>query len=321
MGDSDLALYTMMRYHMGWVDEHGKPQKLEEGKRIRSLLCLVSCNALGGDYAQGLPAAAAVELTHNFSLIHDDIQDGSPQRRHRSAVWWVWGPAQAINTGDAMHALARLSLLKLIDRGVSPERAMAAAMLLDQSCLNLCEGQYLDLSYQDRLDVDISSYNRMVELKTGALMSCAMEMGAIVATDDMTVRSAFARAGMKLGMALQVQNDLADLREDSQDEGRLEDILNRKKSLPVVYAFQQAQGQDKRELLSLYSRRNLHFQDLERVRAILERLGAREYCQEVAEAYSRQALEELAGSPITPTGMREIKEIAGFLVQGLGSSI
>lgn len=160
------TLGDMLRYHLGWQDEHGNSCPCEPGKSVRSTLCLLSCEAVGGEAAEVMPAAAAVELVHNFSLIHDDIEDDSYERHHRPTVWRVWGQSQAINAGDAMFALAYLALHGLEEKGISYQRISRATQVLSQACLELCEGQYLDLDYERRLDITVDEYLNMASKKT-----------------------------------------------------------------------------------------------------------------------------------------------------------
>src|SRR3989441_5346125 len=137
----------MIRYHLGWEDAEGRPQDVG-GKGLRPTLCLLACEAAGGDWHRALPVAAAVELVHNFSLIHDDIQDRDSERHHRPTVWSIWGEAQAINAGDALLLLARLFILRLPDGGVSDSVALEAARMLDEGTLEMVEGQTLDLTFE-----------------------------------------------------------------------------------------------------------------------------------------------------------------------------
>jgi geranylgeranyl diphosphate synthase type I len=314
LGES-FPLYRMMAYHMGWLDEEGAEVEGSRGKRLRPILCLLSCEALGGDYRAALPAAAAVELVHNFSLIHDDIQDGTPERHNKSAVWWVWGPAQAINAGDGMYALARLALLRQSGKGISPEKAVRAMFLLDGACLRLCEGQYLDIAYQERLDVSMETYLQMVEGKTAALMSCATGMGALVASDEESAIQAMIRYGLKLGLAFQIRDDVLDLW-GRKDIGKplAGDIKSKKKSLPVIYALQNATGPEKRSLGAAYSGRTMDPEDVTRVIDVLESIGARDFCQEKADALCGEAIEALGEAGLSPSGLDELGEFARFLV-------
>lgn len=310
-----FPLYRMMGYHMGWLNEHGEAEEIEAGKRIRPTLCLLACEALGGDVKSALPAAAAVELVHNFSLIHDDIQDGNSERHNRPTVWWVWGPAQAINAGDGMHALARLALLRQTDSGMSPERTLKAVGLLDEACLRLCEGQYLDLTYQERVDISQDAYFKMVEGKTAALISCATELGAVMSQAGEPVAKALANFGSKLGTAFQIRDDILDLW-GQQDTGKplAGDILNKKKSLPIVYAIENASGAERRALGDVYFKRVMEPEDIDKIIEVLETLGARQFCQDMADALCNEALDSLREAGLSSEQSEGLEALARFMV-------
>ncbi len=177
-------LYEMLAYHLGLDGSDGST-----GKRIRPLLGLLVIRALGGDYRRALPGAAAVEMGHNFSLVHDDIQDGDRERRHRATLWAVWGIPQAINAGDALFALSRLALYRLAANENDPEapeprRVLELMRIYDQTCLALCEGQFLDISFESRLDVTVAEYLQMIELKTASLMAAGVEAAATLTSHD-----------------------------------------------------------------------------------------------------------------------------------------
>ena len=316
VGQRASPLYRMMEYHLGWIDEGGMPSLSSEAKRVRPTLCLLACESLGGDPRLALPAAAAVELIHNFSLIHDDIQDGALERHHRATVWWVWGPAQAINAGDGMHALARLALLGLGEKGTPPVKLTQALEALDSASLELCEGQYEDISYQERVDITVDAYLRMARLKAGGLIGCAMELGALVATDGDAVIAAFAECGRKLGTAFQIHDDVLDLWSVAAGPQATPpgDILSKKKTLPVVYAFEKADVHQKRELGTLYLKRVLDPADVPRVLAILEEVGAREYAQKMVEELWNEALGELERVSLRGNNIGELKELAEFYI-------
>ena len=313
--EEGFPLYRMMGYHMGWLDEYGEAAEGESGKRIRPTLSLLACEALGGDVKVALPAAAAVELVHNFSLIHDDIQDGNSERHNRPTVWWVWGPAQAINAGDGMHALARLALLRQTGEGMSPERTLKAVGLLDQACLRLCEGQYLDLTYQERVDISQDAYFKMVEGKTAALISCAAELGAVMSSVEEPVERAIAQFGAKLGTAFQIRDDILDLW-GQQDTGKplAGDILNKKKSLPIVYAIENASGAERRTLGDVYFKRVMEPEDIDKIIEVLETLGAREFCQEKADALCDEAVQSLKDAGLTSQQTEGLEAVARFIV-------
>ena len=313
--EEGFPLYRMMGYHMGWLDEYGEAAEGESGKRIRPTLSLLACEALGGDVKAVLPAAAAVELVHNFSLIHDDIQDGNSERHNRPTVWWVWGPAQAINAGDGMHALARLALLRQTGEGMSPERTLKAVGLLDQACLRLCEGQYLDLTYQERVDISQDAYFKMVEGKTAALISCAAELGAVMSSAEEPVERAIAQFGAKLGTAFQIRDDILDLW-GQQDTGKplAGDILNKKKSLPIVYAIENASGAERRTLGDVYFKRVMEPEDIDKIIEVLETLGAREFCQAKADALCDEAIQSLKDAGLTSQQTEGLEAVARFIV-------
>ena len=316
LGEQALPLYRMMQYQLGWVNSEGQPQDTPSGKRLRPSVCLLACQALDGAVGGALPAAAAVELVHNFSLVHDDIQDGSPERRNRATVWWLWGPAQAINAGDGLHALARLSLFRLQERGQPASTVLRAIQYLDDACLSLCEGQYMDLSYMERIDVTEQQYFAMIEAKSGALIGCAMQLGALVATQDQTLVDAFYVCGRKLGAAFQVRDDILDLwgAADASQSPPASDVLNKKKSLPVVYALEKASIKEKRELGTLFFKRVLEPQDVQAVVQVLEGLGAREYAQEKAEELAQEGMDILEGQGLSGSALEDLRAVADFLV-------
>jgi hypothetical protein len=163
--------YGMMLYHLGLdMDRPGG------GKRMRPLICVLVYEALAGDPQAMLPAAAALELLHNFTLIHDDIEDHDPTRHHRPTVWSVWGVPQAINTGDGMYAASRLAVQRLRERSFPSERILDFACLIDQACVRVCEGQFLDITFEDRTDITVDRYRAMAAKKTGALIAaCAVD--------------------------------------------------------------------------------------------------------------------------------------------------
>ena len=199
--NGSMELSDPFRYHLGWADESGERLTVPQGqgKALISSLCLFACQALDGDWMQAVPAATALELTHNFSLIHDDIQDGDTERRHRPTVWRLWGQPKALLVGDAMHAMAYQVALDLVERGVSVSKALRSSRLFVESCLSMIKGQSLDLEFEDTLNIGLADYLEMIRLKTGALFTCSLEIGALLASDEAQNVQAFARYGNHLG--------------------------------------------------------------------------------------------------------------------------
>lgn len=297
------GMYGMLRYHMGWEDRAGQPNAASRGKRVRPLVTLMTCAAAGGDPYAALPAAAAVELLHSFSLIHDDIEDGSPTRRHRPTLWTWAGQAQAINAGDAMFTVARLSLARLSERDVPLARVLRAFYVFDQTCLHLTEGQYLDMSFETRADVSTGEYLVMIAGKTAALLAASAQLGAIVASDDEVQAGHFWRFGHELGLSFQVQDDILGIWGDEALTGKsaASDLLTQKKTLPVLYALAQT-GTDAEALRGFYQRgRALTSSDLPEMLALLDRLGARGHAEKAAQNHAEAALAALS----TTSGMGE----------------
>jgi geranylgeranyl diphosphate synthase type I len=285
-GDGLSRFYGMMHYHMGWLDADFRPVLAPAGKRLRPLLCLLTCEAVGGQIECALPAAAAIELLHNFSLIHDDIEDVSAARRHRTTVWKLWGMAHGINCGDAMFAAAFLELGRLSERGVPPVRSLDAQRVFCETCLKLTEGQYLDMAFETQLDVELDGYLRMVGGKTAALIACATRLGALLGGAGDGAVEAYAGFGENLGLAFQVIDDILGIwgREVETGKSARSDILTRKKTLPIVYVLGDP------ELRSLYSQEELTQRDVDRVLSVLDRHQARSFAEQKAREYSERAI-------------------------------
>ena len=279
---------NMLAYHLGWEGEGAGPEA--RGKRVRPIIVLLTCAAAGGEWQHALPAAAAVELVHNFSLIHDDIQDNSPLRRGRPTVWKQWGVAQAINAGDAMFALAHLSLLRL-EETAFPGIAIQASRILQLACLHLTEGQFLDLAYEAHGDLSLEAYWQMVGGKTAALLAACTELGALVARTSDSHREAFRQFGFSLGMAFQAQDDLLGIWGNAALTGKSaeSDLLSGKKSLPVLYGLTQNGAFAKR-----WTQGPVNPGEIQSLAAQLEAEGGLAYTQAAASRMTDQAIQALA---------------------------
>jgi len=308
-------LYDMMQYQLGWVDPQGSALPRPRVPRLRPTLCLLSCEVLCGDYQPALPAAAGLELIQTFTAVHDDVQDGNPQKEERPSVWWVWGPGQAINVGDGLHALGRSALLRLEEQGLPLSRVLKALDVLDQACIRMCEGQYMDLAFQERIDLSLASYLKMVEGKTGALMSCAMELGALIAVDDRRIIEAFGLCGRKLGIAFQIQESILGLWRDAEGQSPSPEVFNKKKSFPIVQLLEKGDLKTKRQLGTIYFKRVLEPSDVQEILALLEEAGARKTAEAAAEAYLQEAMAALEGLDLPAQGLEQIGEIGQYILQ------
>lgn len=284
------AMYAMLAYHLGWEGE-GAGAKAA-GKRIRPTLLLLTCAAAGGDWRKALPAAAAVELLHNFSLIHDDIQDGSEQRRGRPTLWSLHGIAQAINAGDAMFSLAHMSLGP-IQKTTSRAIYIAAANLLPRTSFQLTQGQYLDLRYEGINDLSLVSYWPMIWGKTAMLIRACAHLGALIAGATGRKFKAYLTFGEKLGLAYQVHDDLLGIWGNAQEMGKSphSDLLSGKKSLPVLYALNQ-----KGEFAKRWTEGGIAPERVKEFAALLEAEGARDFTRSEAARLTEESLQALAAA-------------------------
>jgi len=208
-----------------------------KGKRLRSIFLLAASYALGFDWRLALPAAAGIELVHNFSLVHDDIQDRSDTRRGQPTVWKKWGEAQAINVGDALLAMSSLEIQRL---QLNPEWILRASYRLADATFKLTTGQYLDLAFEKAEEISLSSYWQMIQGKTGALLGCMFRhRGNIGGKNEENVK-AFDSLGIELGMAFQVQDDFLGVFGNDRITGKsvVSDLVERKKTYPILYGLQ-----------------------------------------------------------------------------------
>ena len=270
-------LHNMITYQLGWTGENAGPKA--EGKQLRALFCLLACQAAGGEWKDALPAAAAVELIHNFSLIHDDIEDNGQFRRGRPTVWKIWGEAQAINTGDTMFALANTSLLNLV-KTVSPKAALEAGKLFHATCLRLTQGQHLDIAFEDQDQVELETYWQMVGGKTAALLAFSLEGGALCAKVDPKTQVHYRDFGHYLGMAFQVQDDILGIwgEEELTGKSTTGDLVTRKKTLPVLYGLAQ-----NGEFAKAWSSGEIKPENAPQLAEILHSEGGRAYTQSSAD--------------------------------------
>jgi len=264
-----LPLYGMMSYHFGFTEESNTDYAVHHGVSFLTLLDIFETT-----WENALPAAAALELVNGFCQIHDDIESGQPQRDERDALWWIWGPAQAINAGDGMHALARMTALKMIGQGYSPEITYEAINILDKAGLTACEGRFRDLEMQERLDVSPESYNAMATERTGSLISASLVMAGLIAGKNEKDLELLEGCGRDIGLANHISSDMEQLW-GSTPESNLE-FLNKKKLFPVVMAMQSAGPSEKRQLGDVYFKRVLEKDDLNKVLNTIESLGVKQ---------------------------------------------
>ena len=311
--------YRLLRYHLGWVDREGSDMEtpLSQGKALRPTLCLFACDALADDFSKALPAAAALELIHNFSLIHDDIQDQDIERRHQPTVWHLWGIPKALSAGNAMQCTGDLALLEAGGENVAPETVLRVSGILTESYLEMIQGQCMDLEFESRMDIKAEEYLYMIACKTGALFRCGLEIGALLATDDTATVQAFANFGDHLGQAFQIRDDYLGIWGDEATLGKstATDIRRRKKSYPVVFALERASGRAMDDLIRIYGKEELEEDDVQRVLAVLDEVGSQEHAQRLTEAAAARALEALKPVSLPQWAQTEAEELVDFLAR------
>ncbi len=323
--DVDLPIYNMARYALGWLDEHGQPADAS-GKGARAALTMLGAEAVTNDPAalqRAAAGAAAVEIVHNFSLVHDDVQDGDVERRGRPTVWRVWGVAQAINTGDLMRELADAAMLSALQHGASPESVLEAIRRLNQATMLMIEGQYLDLTFEQRMDVQVDEYLAMVERKTGAIMGVSLAIGATLAGATSEQADAIDRAGKRLGRCFQMRDDWLGIWADPDALGKPTDadIRRRKKSYPILYTLSHAPAQARRELVEIYdAHRGDHGADLpdeqvEWVHNMLGEIGADEATDRAAREEYKAFRRELGRGNPRAEAVADLEALALFTLE------
>ncbi|AQS66445.1 dimethylallyltranstransferase [Streptomyces pactum] len=308
---------TVAAYHFGWIDAQGRPADGDGGKAVRPALAVLSAEVTGAAPETGVPGAVAVELVHNFSLLHDDLMDGDEQRRHRDTVWKVHGPAQAILVGDALFALANEVLLEL-----GTVEAGRATRRLTKASRALIDGQAQDISYEHRDRVSVEECLEMEGNKTGALLACASSIGAVLGGADEHTADTLEKYGYHLGLAFQAVDDLLGIWGDPESTGKQtwSDLRQRKKSLPVVAALA-AQGTASERLGEILTAdaeasdfANFSEEEFAARAALIEEAGGREWTADEARRQHTIAIEALDAVDMPDRVRDRFTALADFVV-------
>jgi len=321
---SNLPLYDMLKYHMGWMNEEGKPGDFNKGKFLRATLCILafistikkaSKKSIKKNHLTVLPAAASIELVHNFSLIHDDIQDNDIQRRHRPTLWYLWGKPQAINAGTTMKVLANLAVFRLKKYNVPCEKQLQIFKILNESCLKMLEGQYLDISYENKPEISIDEYMKMIESKTASLIKGSILIGAVLNLDEKDL-SSFEDFANYLGIAFQIRDDILGVWGSQEKIGKPigSDIKKKKKSLPIVYALNNSTLKIRKELIRIYNFKKISEANSGKVIKLLDESKAKEYCENRCNYFYNLAISKINDLPISKEFRKSYSEICDFLL-------
>lgn len=303
------GLIEMLYYHLGWDQDTKKA--LPAGKRLRPFLVLLASEGAGIKWEKALPAAAAVELVHNFSLIHDDIEDKSDTRRGRQTIWRKWGIEQAVNAGDAMLGIA-LSMVFGLGRNFPPEISVSCSKLLHDTVFKLTCGQYYDLLFEDLVDIDQVAYTEMIAGKTAALFACSTQMGAILGSLHLEQEKKYRKFGHLLGLAFQIYDDWLGIWGDERKTGKPSaiDLIQKKKTYPVILG-----------LTSLTSFRNIWTENKKFTQTqvnslieILESEGVKEVVKMEERKYYQLSEQRLVDMKMDENIKKALSELMGLLL-------
>ena len=312
ISDRRIFLYDMLRYCMGWSDAYGVPLETKKGKGIRPSLCLFTCDALGGDIEKALPAAVSLELIHNFSLIHDEIQDSDEIRHHRPTLWNVWGIPKALVAGNVMRVLADKSMSTMPSD--HSKLLTVSSSIVSEACLEMIEGQYMDISFEGGDGISVDQYMKMISHKTGALLRSSVHIGAVIGSRGGRVADIFREIGIKLGFMFQIRDDILGTWGETTSTGKSvgSDIRRKKNTLPIIHARKTQPYQE--EISELYSLEFIEDRHVDRVLDILDATKAGHYCQGLVEDYALEVSKDIQDIGFSKNSREEFQALVSFLV-------
>ncbi|MEE9284167.1 MAG: polyprenyl synthetase family protein [Dehalococcoidia bacterium] len=315
VGDRQSPLHAMVRYQLGWTDQMGMPETHAASERAPGTLCLACAEAVSGDPARVMPAAAAIELAHAFGAIHDSIREGTPGGASQPKLWWVWGHAQGINAGDGMYALARLALMGLEANGVPAETVVRAVACLDRACLELCERRYVEIESESMSQGAPESVAQVLNGDV-ALTGCAAELGALVGGAGAGTVAALAEFGRETAAASKIRHEIHSLW-TATPEARTSvvEALDKRRTLPVRYALHVATG-EARARLDAAARREAVLGDerVDELLRLLEELGARSYAAQTAQRHAAEAMAALGRAELDKDAAQRLEQLANYLI-------
>ncbi|MDE0592320.1 MAG: polyprenyl synthetase family protein [Dehalococcoidia bacterium] len=315
----ELPLYKMMAYHLGWVDQNGEPEPAVVQDRSHGHLVLSVAKAVGLDNASAMPYAVSVEMLYNFLLVHEDVQNANTERNMRPTIWWAWGPAQAINAGDGIHAMARMSIFEQRNASgpaADPRYISMALESLDNATLDVCEGEYLDISYQERAAVSVAEIVSVAR-KHGALYGVSAKLGGIAAAANNEVLDALYKFGSALGTAqnlnidLQAQWPKEGTERSEVQRGRLQ---SKKKSIATAHAIENGTPTTRRRLGEIFMKRVLDPADLDEVTIILGETESRAFAEGKIDELLDEALDALEGTSFSDEQQQSLADSAKLIV-------
>lgn len=313
----NYAMYDMMHYFFGYKNENFKPMKVYGGKRYRSGLCMLLAD-IYGNMNKAIKVAAAIELFHNFTLIHDDIEDMDPLRRGRSTVWKLWGINHAINTGDGQLLLTNLELAEVAEK--YPKEGVKVQKFLYEKFLEVFEGQYLDFTLTDlplgNVFVTEKNYLTMIKKKTSVLVGASTKSAGIIIGLSEKEAELLWEFGLNFGLAYQICDDMVSIWGNSEVTGKLvaNDLYEKKKTLPVIYLYNKLNGGQKQKLAKIYNKkRRLNRLEVKELISLLDEHEAYDYCWQKVQNYASRAQRSIDKLTVS----RKDKDILSVVVNTL----
>jgi len=310
--DGDISKY--INNYFGWEDKD--LVNSYQGKAFRPALCIALCDSLSGDINAALPCSISVELVHNFSLIHDDIEDNDKLRRHKPTLWTIWGIPKALITGNSILVLGNQKLEELLEYGISKEKLFFSQKLLTESYLKMMEGQFLDISFEKKSRISEDEYLKMIGLKTGALIECSVILGAIssnkkLSNAELQLISDF---GKDIGLLFQIRDDILGVwGTDKTGKPVGGDIKKKKKSLPIILTINSNSAYEK-EINEIMEKNEIHEDDIKKFLNIMDKIDIKNKCDDIAEKYLSKIRNTISNIPTSQEHKKTFNEITNFLM-------
>lgn len=289
---SQIPVHFITAYHMGWVDENFQPLvEIKGGKRLRPLFCVLINQMLSGSLNDALEIGSALEFLHNFSLVHDDIQDRDEKRHGRWTVWRIWGEAQAINVGDLLFNMVFQVLTNLS----SPLLLSKSLKEITETIKELIEGQYLDLSFEEKINISLKEYLIMIDKKTAKLFSTSFYLGAFSATYKDSISKVFQEIGRSFGLFFQIADDAIGIWGDPNKTGKnaFSDLWRKKKTYPILYLYSEASEKERLRIEEIWKREKVSEKDILYLLDLLDKKRVKEATFNLAERYFKESYDKL----------------------------
>ena len=304
--------------YFGWDQLNSIKQKnIYTGKAFRPSVCILVCTSFSGTFEMALPPSISIELVHNFSLIHDDIEDNDRIRRHKPTLWTVWGIPKAIITGNSILVLGNKILNNMLDNGATDEGLVLSQKILTESYLKMMEGQFLDISFEKEKNISLEKYLKMISLKTGALIECSVILGAIASRKriDNALYKLISDFGKDIGLLFQISDDVLGVwGTDKTGKPVGSDIMRKKKSLPAILTLNSSNNLLTKRVNEIMSKKSLDQNDVDQIMDIMDSLNIKKICEKITKNYQINIEKIIEKLPIDKEQKIIFNEISEFLI-------